>query len=242
MIDVAKYRKRLDIKYARYLKLKRADRFTALDGITYAERHSEKVSWLKRFIFRMVILLIILLIVWPLAKGKLSDSKINFSKGKGAEDRNIEDNIDNLPVIMKPSFFGNDNNGQPFNIIAGSGVSVSEAKVVLNNISANMSLKNNSRVSLSSSHGSYFTKKKRLVLNRGVTITTDAGYKFNTESALVQTEENMATGSELVRITGKLGNIDAQGFIIRNSGDEILLFGGVDLNTQPATADLTDGR
>jgi lipopolysaccharide export system protein LptC len=231
MIDTSRIKKRLDVKYARYLKLKRADRFVSPDEISYAEKHSERVNYLKKFIFRMVILLIILLIVWPMANRDWSGSKINFSNEE-ADQKNTEEKAkdQNLPVMLKPNFFGNDDNGQPFNITAVSGVNVSENKVVLTDIAAQMNLKDNSKIKLVSSRGDYASKQRRLILNGGVIITTDSGYEFKTSSAYVETKENMATGSELVNISGRLGEIDAQGFTIRNSGDEILLFGGVDLN------------
>lgn len=231
MIDVAKYKKKLDVSYARYLKSKRADRYAAPDELSSAERHSVRVDSMKKFILRVVILLIILLLVWPMAKRDWSGSKLSFTNNKTEQEKKAE--AEKLPVMLKPNFYGNDDNGQPFNITAISGVSVSETKVVLTDITANMALKDNSRVTLISSHGDYTSKNKQLILNGGVIITTDNNYKFETDSAYVETRENMATGSEVVHITGRLGDITSKGFTIRNSGDEIFLFGGVDLNTNP---------
>ncbi len=243
MIDTAKIKKKLDVRYARYLKLKRADRNTDPGKLSQAEIHTERVRSLKRTILRMVILLIILLIVWPLANRDFSGSKLNFSNDneKNKVEANGKKADAELPVMLKPNFFGNDDNGQPFNITAVSGVSVSEDKVVLTEIAANMFLKDNSKIALNSSHGVYTSKNKQLILNGGVVITTDKGYKFETSSAQVETKTNMATGSEEVNITGRLGYIDAKGFTITNSGDEIVLFGGVNLNTNASRKDLNKG-
>ncbi len=230
MIDIAKYRKRLDVSYARYLKFKRADRYAAPDDVSFAERHTVRVSFLKKFILRLVILLILLLVIWPLANKDWGGQKLNFSSREdNGSEKQSENKIEKLPAMMKPNFYGNDNNGQPFNINADSGISVSEDKIVLNNIVADMSLRDNSRINLSSRQGDFSNKQKELILNGGVKINTDKSYEFNTNSAYVKLSENMATGSDNVAITGRLGNINSKGFIIRNSGDEIVLFGNVNL-------------
>jgi len=235
MVDIDKIQKKINVSYARYLKFKRADRYSAPDELSFAEKHSKRVVAMKKFILRMVILLVILLIVMPIANKNWIGSKISFKN----DDANIEknqhtkndekNNLAGLPVMLKPNFFGNDDNGQPFNISADSGVSISEEKIVLTNLKANMALKDSSRFNVISSHGDYLNKEKRLVLNSGVVIVTENGYKFITNSAIVKMNENMATGSEKVRIKGDVGDIDAKGFIIRNSGEEIVLFGGINL-------------
>ncbi len=224
MNTARRFKKKLDVSYARYLKSKRADRFNEPGEQSYAEKHTARVAFLKKFIMRMVVLLVILLIVWPLAN-RHWDSKISFG---GATDKKTEDN--NLPVMLKPKFFGNDNDGQPYHLNAVSGVSVNSNKVVLNDLNGDMISKQNSKVNIASHHGDYSVNEKILVLNDGVVLNTDNGYEFTTNSAAVKLNENMANGTEKVNIKGPLGDIEAKGFIIRDSGNEIVLFGGVDLN------------
>jgi hypothetical protein len=233
---VDKYSKRLNVSYARYLKFKRADRYRDPSDITFAEKHSRRVAFLKRSIKRAVILLTLVIIIWPMINKLLgSSSKIEFQSetAEKSVEKPVEKKNNASPVMVRPEFFGNDDSGQPYSIKADSGVSKSENKTVLDNIIADMALKDGSRIKLSSVHGDYANKDKELVLNEGVVIITESGYELKTNSAFVTLKENMATGSEAVHITGKLGNIESKGFTIRNSGDEIELFGGVDLNTQP---------
>ncbi len=232
MIDINKISKKINVSYARYLKFKRADRYAAADELSFAEKHSQRVAGLKKFIIRMVVLLTLLLIVWPLANKNWAGSKISFQNEEQQKDagKNSDEKPDNsLPVMLKPNFYGNDDHGQPFNISAVSGVSVNENKVILNDLVGEMYLQDNSKVNIQSPHGDYAANKKELLLNDGVVLITDNGYQFETNSAFVKMNENMATGSEKVKIKGRLGDIDANGFILRNSGEEIVLFGGVHL-------------
>jgi lipopolysaccharide export system protein LptC len=230
-----KFYRRLNISYARYLKFKRADRYTSPDDVTYAEKHSRRVSFLKGLILRLIIGLTLVIIIWPfVSKHFGSSSKIDFQNDA---DKKTVSQPSGQPVMLKPNFFGNDDNGQPYNITSDSGMSLSENRTVLNNLTAEMALKDGSRIKLRSVRGDYANKDKRLILNDGVIIDTDSGYELKTNSAYVKLNENMATGSEKVHITGNLGEIDANGFTIRNSGDEIELFGGVDLTTQPDKAE-----
>ncbi len=237
-LTIDKYYKKLNVSYARYLKFKRADRYSTPDGVTFAERHTARVNYLKKFIFRMVILLTLMIIVWPFVNKDWGGSKIEFQNEDAAKSAKANDNASNLPVMMRPNFYGNDNNNQPYNISADSGVSVSENKTVLSHIKADMALKDSSRINIESSRGDYANKDKQLILNDGVIINTESGYELKTNSAYIKLNENMATGSEKVYITGRLGDVEANGFTIRDSGDEILLFGGVHLITQPENNEL----
>jgi len=221
--------KKINFSYARYIKSKRADRYTTSDEDSYASRHSKKVTARKRFILRLVILLIILMIVWPVFhNGLMGNSKISLQKdGKQKQGDKPEQSV---PVMMKPRLYGYDDNNEPYNITADSSVSISETKMILSNLNGQMRLKDDSQVVMHSLKGDYAPKKKELILNGGVKIITDKNYEFNTNSALVKLNENTVTGNEKVHITGLMGDTDANGFIIRNSGDEIFLSGGVNLD------------
>jgi lipopolysaccharide export system protein LptC len=232
---INKYSRKLNISYARYLKFKRADREATPDDITFAEKHTARVANMKKFIVRMVILLTLLIIIWPLVNKNWGGSKLEF-QNENAVPVNAQDGS-NLPVMLKPKFFGNDDNGQPFNITSDSGVNVNENKTILTNIIADMVLKDNTRLKIESAHGDYASKDKKLILNDGVIIKTESGYIFKTNSAYVKLNENMATGSEKVYINGSLGDIEANSFTIKNSGEEIVLYGGVKLNTEPEKKD-----
>lgn len=246
MIDISKINKKINISYARYLKFKRADRYTNGDELSFAEKHSLRVVTIKKFILRVVILLVILLIVWPFANKNWSDDKKlnfhneNFQQNNSEEQSKNNNNQKNLPVMLQPKFFGNDDNGQPFNINAINGVSVNENKVVLNELDAEMYLHDKSKVNITSKSGDYNVKNKILVLNGGVVFKTENEYVFTTNSAYAKLNESIVSGSEKVNIKGRLGDIDANGFTIKNTGEEIVLFGGVDLKAKINDEDIVN--
>lgn len=238
MIDKAI--KKLNISYARYLKNRIADKYRSPDEISRAERHSNRVALLKEIILRIILISIIAIVIWPLTVKNMQGHKVNFASsdnkstdGKSADEISDKGDVEKIPVMLKPRFFGNDDNGQPYRLSADSGVSVSESKVVLSNIKGDMSLKDNSKLGISSLHGDYFIKKKEISLIGDVEIDIDKGYNFKTNTAYIIFKENMATGSEKVSIKGVIGDIEANGFIVKNSGDEIFFFGGVELVSDP---------
>jgi len=242
MID--KTIKKLNISYARYLKNRIADRYRSSDESTRAERHSKKVKFLKKFLFYTILLLVKAIIIWPLLLKNSEKYKVNFDSKKEdsqqQSQQNLDDNkekkrqvIQDIPVMIAPKFFGMDDNLQPYNISADSGVSVNSDKVVLDNIEGDLRLKNNSKLEIKSNDGDYFINKKEVRLAGDVNLKIDDDYNFSTRIAYIFFKENMATGVDEVKIKGSLGDINANGFTIKNSGDEVFLYGGVELISDP---------
>lgn len=221
--------KNVNIGYARYLKKKRQDRFLEPGEISRAELHSERVARWKASIIRIILLLLILFLLIPFFLKNFQGFKLNF-EGTPDDKEDTSNPTDTIPVMIAPKFFGEDNNNRPYNISAKSSVSVSSEKIVLIDIEAEIELQDKSKVKLASEQGDYFLTKKELTLSQGVKIVTGNGYTILTNSAYVNLEENLITGGERVTVSGAMGDITSNGFIITNSGDEIKFYGGVDLN------------
>ncbi len=226
---INKISKNVNIGYARYLKKKRMDRFIEPGETSRAELHSKKVARWKSSILRLILLLLVLFLALPLFLKNFQGFKINF---EGNSDKKDDESTptDLIPVMISPKFFGEDSNKRPYNITAKSSVSVSSEKIVLIDIGAEIELQDKSKVNLSSQQGDYFLNKKELTLSQGVKVVTGNGYNILTNSAYVNLDENLITGGERVDVTGAMGDITSQGFIITNSGDEIKFYGGVELN------------
>ncbi|MDX1948954.1 MAG: LPS export ABC transporter periplasmic protein LptC [Rickettsiales bacterium] len=226
---IAEIKKKINIGYARYLKQKRLDRFLQPGEITQAEIHSKRVSKLKGMIIRLIFLCLIGVLIFPLFLKNMQGSKINFEKN--SENQGSEEvPTDTIPVMLSPDFYGQDKNNKPFNIKAKSAVSISDDKIVLINIDGKIELEDGSKVNLKSEKGNYFQKKQDLILSEGVEVNIDKGYNLITNSAYVNLKENVITGGDIVNVNGKMGKINSKGFIIKNSGNEIQFFGGVNLD------------
>jgi lipopolysaccharide export system protein LptC len=222
---------KINVLYALHIRGKKADRYLAEDY--RAAKHSSFVSLMKRRIIIAVTLLIALLIIWPLTDIGSSSYKLNFD-GSGAE---TIQNAHEKPEMQNPKFHGIDKNNRPFNITALKGISLADNKILLDNINGDITLKDGSWISILSEQGNYNVETQELFLNGKVNLFMDNSYEFFTESANINLEENMATGVEKVRIQGKIGVLDANGFIIKNSGDEVLFLGGVKLVGSPKAAE-----
>lgn len=226
---ISEISKKINVGYARYLKRKRLDRYLEPGEVSRAELHSKKVTKLKSTFLRLILLSIVLVLVLPLFVKNLQGFKISFDN---SENKNSEEATptDLIPVMLSPNYFGKDSNDRPYNISAQSAVSVSKEKIVLLNITGKIELQDKSLVSIKSEQGDYFQEKKDLTLSQGVELELDKGYILNTNSAYIDLKENIITGGEKVNVKGVLGDITSNGFIIKNSGDEIQFYGDVDLN------------
>ena len=80
-------------------------------------------------------------------------------------------------------------------------------------------------VRLTAPKGTYFRAGGKLDLGGGIELTTSDGYRFQTESALVNLEGSGVVGSTPVAGTGPAGNLSADRFEIRQGGD-LLRFEG----------------
>ncbi len=226
---ISEVKKKINIGYARYLKKKRLDRFLQPGEITQAEIHSKRVSKLKGMIIRLIFLCLIGVLIFPLFLKNMQGAKINFEKN--SENQGSEEvPTDIIPVMLSPDFYGQDKNNKPFNIKAKSAVNIDEDKIVLIDILGNLQLEDSSKVKLKSKKGNYFQKKQDLVLTEGVEVEIDKGYTLTTNSAYVDLKENIITGGDKVDVFGVMGKINSKGFIIKNSGNEIQFFGGVNLD------------
>jgi hypothetical protein len=240
-----KIKKKINVSYARYLKNRLADKHIKPGDQSKAELHSKRVNFIKRFFIKLIIISLLLVLFLPLINKNWGGFKLNLQK-KESQEESAESNTDlenyediksgsnsssdkDMPVMDNPQFYGNDDNTQPYNITADTGISVSERKIVLVNIGGKITLQNNSQIKVKADQGDYFVKDREVSLNGGVKINFNDEYLLSTDSAYIKLKENMATGSEKVTIDGSIGDIIANGFNIRNSGEEILFFGGVEM-------------
>lgn len=189
-------------------------------------RHSRRVRKLKIVMISLTSLIILAVIVWPLTNMGQNSFKL------GLENNNQVSSTDATNMI-KPRFHGLDKNKQPFNVTADSATQKDTENVLLDNINADILLKDGDWMSLLSKTGTYNIKRKHIDLKGKVNLLINNGYEINTESAYIDLNENIASGNETVTVHGPLGNMTAQGFIVRDNGRSIMFHGGVKLITKP---------
>ncbi len=188
--------------------------------------YSRRVRRVKLFAVSAAIFLTVLLIALPLTNLGTRGFKLSFD--------NMEVDSPENPKMTKPRFHGIDKNNQPFNITADEAVQKNTDIVILENINADVLLSDGQWMSLLSESGNYNIMRRELDLNGSVNLFMSNGYELLTESAHINMEENLATGNEEVVVKGPIGNMRANGFIIRNRGANIIFHGDVHMVIHPS--------
>lgn len=203
--------------------------------LPFSQRRSTQLSpSYGRFVGFMRILLptvatalIVVVALWP----QLSDQKrrLSFSPTKVTSEaaRNL---------TMKNSIFsGVDSRKRPYSVTADS-VRVAgdnNAELAMTQPKADVLLSDGSWVAVTAQRGDYDRDAKLLKLRGDVNLFHDDGYEFTSQSALVDLMAGDARGTDPVQGQGPFGNIEAEGFIIRNRGAKITFTGRSKLILHP---------
>ncbi len=131
---------------------------------------------------------------------------------------------DNNLSMTNARYFGTDDEGQPYSVLA-NGVRQrpeNQETIELNGPSAEISLKDGKFLSAKANAGLYNREDKKLDLSGNVDVGEENGYRFKTNSALVNLDEGTATGKEPVTGEGPLGTMEAQeGFNLLDRGRNV---------------------
>jgi len=203
--------------------------------LPFSQRRSTNLSPVYgRFVGFMRILLptiatalIVLVALWPQLSDQqqrfaISPTKITQEAARG--------------LMMKNSVFsGVDRRKRPYTVTADSAriTGKNNADLVLTEPKADVLLKDGSWVALTARQGNYDRDNKLLQLRGAVNLFHDAGYEFQSESAAVDLMAGDAQGTDPVRGQGPFGNIEAEGFVLRNRGARIIFTGRAKLVLHP---------
>lgn len=183
-------------------------------------RRSRMVSRLKWFLIFIAVALLIALIVMPVMhKKKQRAGEFHFVFPLA--------NSDDLksPRLVKPRLYGTDKYNRPYSITADKATEKDNGNIFLQSLFSEITLKNNRWVSIISDEGFIHMTRKTLDVFGHVHITLDDGSEMRTSSAHFNTQKGSVTGVEPVDITGPLGTLKANGFVIEGNG-AILRFDG----------------
>jgi hypothetical protein len=224
--------KKIGLLYTLFLRGKKMLRYGGDSHFERIGQHSDRVRKFKKRIFYLIIALLLVLSLLPFLS-ITGNSKFNFQTEQGSLSGEASLAYDK-PVVVNPRYSGLDKNNREFRLNAARGMSEDRVNVQLEDIDGQIILKDGTAVDIKSKRGVYNIENKQLNLSEGVIIDVSSGYHLETKSATVKTDENMATGVDPVNITGKMGDLHAQGgFTIKDSGDQILFHGGVKMMVRP---------
>ena len=196
-----------------------------LDGV--GTRYSRTVNLLKYGLPVVALLVVLVVIGWPGVQKETEGFRLTFSSF-------VRDQ-DGAPGMLNARFVGADKEGRPFLITARSARQnqKKDGFVHLDDLQADLTLKNGVWLSLTARQGDYSSENRELLLASPVDIFSDAGYEFHAGDTVVNLEANEARSNQPVRGQGAFGNIEALAFVISERGNRIRFSGKVKLVMRP---------
>jgi lipopolysaccharide export system protein LptC len=199
---------------------------------SYVERRQQLLQMLgrrSRFVFMskialgvMITLLLGLIIILPLMQ---DESRITLTSEAPGEELQ--------PVMVNPKFQGMDGQNQPFTVTATRASHTDADTVQMENIQADMTMKDRTWLALSSNTGTLNLKDQTLLLAGNVKLYHDQGYEFSTERVRIDTATGNATGESPLTGQGSIGNFRAEQFSIFDKGERMVLSGHVTMTLRP---------
>jgi lipopolysaccharide export system protein LptC len=137
--------------------------------------------------------------------------------------------VENDLAMIKPRLTGVDDQGLPFVVTALSASQVSRGSdsVELNDVTADISLKDGTSLHVTAGKGIVDTKSHTMKLSAGIHLTTTDGYDARTASADADLKAGTIRGAQPIEADGKFGHISAQRFAMNRDKRQLLFTGRV---------------
>jgi lipopolysaccharide export system protein LptC len=188
--------------------------------MTDAQRYTRFVTIAKRALLLAALALIAAVLAYSLQPREQNRVAMTFERiGK----------VSNDLAMIKPKLTGTDDDGNPFTVTADSAVQDgrSARRARLNNVQADMTLKDSGWMSATAKAGLVDATAKKLALWGGVSIFSDSGYELHTNEVHVDLANGVARGDHVVMGQGPLGSIRADRFTVDRQNQRIFLMGDV---------------
>ena len=99
--------------------------------------------------------------------------------------------------------------------------------IELKNVHAKVQMQDNSTVTMSAVNGAYDSKAEKVQLNRGIVLTSSAGYQGHLSEAMIDVRKGDVVSNHPVELKMLQGTLNAKRLHIVNSGDLVRFDGGV---------------
>ncbi len=135
--------------------------------------------------------------------------------------------------MTAPELKGIGENGKPYVVTAAQATQTREGLVQLTDVHARLELDDGTML-IVAAKGGIVPETGKGTVEGGVTIDLAGEYHFETTRADVDMKAGIVTGNEKVRVTGKMGTIEASGFKVEKSVKRVTFTGGVQSVLNPA--------
>lgn len=177
------------------------------------------VTSMKFLLPALATALVLLVIAWPQIIPDERSVGFNFPEIAREQARTLN--------MLNAHYSGVDENNQPFNVTADMATQApgNEEVIELQHPKADITTTKGELVALTARIGHYDREVETLDLNGTVHLTHDEGFEITTETATVDLKDGSAAGDSAVSGQGPAGELQSEGFRLREKG-QIIIFTG----------------
>ncbi len=176
-------------------------------------------------------ILIAVVVGWPGAGGRDDGFLLAFVSRHDSEAAK--------PGMVNARYVGTDGHDRPFVISASRATPAADDpnRILLEGLHADLTLERGIRLALNARSGVYHRDLETLKLHGPISLTSDDGFEFNAESAVVDLARGTVDSDRPVAVQGPFGLLDAGAFRLVDQGKRLFFSGGVKLVALPATGE-----
>lgn len=180
--------------------------------------HSRMVVSLKVLLPSLAALLVGLVILWPQLQAR-QDEAISIVSETDAAPQD--------QMMVNPRFFTVDGKGEPLNMTAENAYELpgETRRIRLNNVKADLVLKDNRFLALDAAAAVYFQSKDTVELSESVNLYSEDGFELNTTQAQIGLKDQNLKGTAETFIRTPAGTAVSDGFEITDGGTIVRLTG-----------------
>jgi LPS export ABC transporter protein LptC len=167
--------------------------------------YSQKISWLKKMLLLIALILFSLILLWPQVSDFLESSSSQMA---------IMPEISVENTLINPRMHSTDDKGRPFTIQAKSATQPQTEAAFLEAPQSSMMLEDEKKINITADKGFFDEKNKILNYQDHVKLESNQ-YVLETDAAQLYFNEQRAKGVHPVSGEGPLGRIRSQGFEVR---------------------------
>jgi lipopolysaccharide export system protein LptC len=177
------------------------------------------VSSMKLLLPALAAGLVLLVVAWPQLMPDVTRSGLDFTKIARDQAKTLN--------MLNARYSGVDENNQPFNVAADLATQApdNEDIVELQHPKADIRTTDGDLVALTARIGHYHREDETLDLTGKVHLVHDKGFDIVTETARVDLKDGSAAGDTAVSGQGPSGELQAEGFRLRERGQVIVFTG-----------------
>jgi lipopolysaccharide export system protein LptC len=185
----------------------------------HLDGYSNFVRAMKILLPTIAAFLVALIVAWPHINVPDARFRIGFA------DLTVKEAAD--PSMLNPRYLGTDDENQPYSVTAEIARRLADTGniVELDSPKADILLEDDTWLVLTAERGIYGRTAETLDLIGSVVLYHDSGYEFLTEKAKIDLDKSVAEGDQPVKGQGSFGNLQAEGFRLKDKGKTIYFTG-----------------